>query len=259
MRSSKSKKQYKALLLDIDGTLISYNHDSLPSEKIIAAIKSAQKKLMIYLITGRSYFSTKPILDRLSLHDGYAALNNGAQILNLETSELLYEKLIPKKETEEIISLFKNEDIPIYIKQDLYDNLYRKKPYEKGDVLKKASMIYTPEDYSLEKIDGLIKKLSRINNINIHKATHNKGFGLSVQHASATKLHGIEIILKKLEIEPKDTIGIGDSYNDFPLLMACGLKVAMGNAVDDLKAIADYIAPSVEEDGVADVIEKFVL
>jgi hydroxymethylpyrimidine pyrophosphatase-like HAD family hydrolase len=41
--------------------------------------------------------------------------------------------------------------------------------------------------------------------------------------------------------------------------MACGLKVAMGNAVADVKAIANYIAPSVEEDGIADVIEKFVL
>ena len=41
--------------------------------------------------------------------------------------------------------------------------------------------------------------------------------------------------------------------------MACGLKVAMGNAVDDLKAIADYIAPTVDEDGVADVINKFIL
>lgn len=44
-----------------------------------------------------------------------------------------------------------------------------------------------------------------------------------------------------------------------PLLMACGLRVAMGNAVEDLKAIADYIAPPVENDGVADVIEKFIL
>jgi len=41
--------------------------------------------------------------------------------------------------------------------------------------------------------------------------------------------------------------------------MACGLKVAMGNATEDLKEIADYIAPTVDEDGVADVIEKFVL
>jgi len=62
-----------------------------------------------------------------------------------------------------------------------------------------------------------------------------------------------------LKISREEIIGIGDHYNDFPLLMACGLKVAMGNAVDDLKAIADYIAPSVEKDGVADVIDRFVL
>jgi hydroxymethylpyrimidine pyrophosphatase-like HAD family hydrolase len=54
-------------------------------------------------------------------------------------------------------------------------------------------------------------------------------------------------------------IGVGDGYNDFPLLEACGLKVAMGNALEDLKGIADYIAPSVDEDGVANVIEKFIL
>ena len=62
-----------------------------------------------------------------------------------------------------------------------------------------------------------------------------------------------------VRIEQYEIIGVGDGYNDFPLLMACGLKVAMGNATEDLKEIADYIAPTVDEDGVADVIEKFVL
>lgn len=60
-------------------------------------------------------------------------------------------------------------------------------------------------------------------------------------------------------ISTSEIIGIGDHYNDFPLLMACGFKVAMGNAVPELKAIADYIAPSVENNGLADVLEKFVL
>ena len=41
--------------------------------------------------------------------------------------------------------------------------------------------------------------------------------------------------------------------------MACGLKIAMGDSVEDLKVIADYVAPTVEEDGLADVIEKFIL
>lgn len=54
-------------------------------------------------------------------------------------------------------------------------------------------------------------------------------------------------------------IGVGDGYNDYPMLEACGLKVAMGNAVDELKVIADIVAPSIEQDGLAKVIEDYYL
>ncbi len=109
--------------------------------------------------------------------------------------------------------------------------------------------------------DELADKLSQIPTIAVHKAFSwdNITSGIVINHALATKQHGIFEVAKILGIDTHEIIGIGDGYNDFPLLMACGLKVAMGNAVDDLKAIADYIAPSVEEDGVVDVINKFVL
>ena len=82
---------------------------------------------------------------------------------------------------------------------------------------------------------------------------------MSIQHVEATKQHAIFEVAKLLHIDTHEIIGVGDGYNDFPLLMACGLKVAMGNAVPELKAIADYIAPTIDEDGVSDIIEKFVL
>lgn len=112
----------------------------------------------------------------------------------------------------------------------------------------------------LEIANELEDKLSKIPNISVHKVEPWGGkFGVVINHALATKQHGIFEVAKLLGIDSHEIIGVGDSYNDFPLLMACGFKVAMGNAVDDLKAIADYIAPSVEEDGIVDVINKFVL
>jgi hydroxymethylpyrimidine pyrophosphatase-like HAD family hydrolase len=54
-------------------------------------------------------------------------------------------------------------------------------------------------------------------------------------------------------------IAAGDSYNDLPLLEVCGLRIVMGDAPDELKAIADYVAPSIDEDGLAVAIEEFVL
>ena len=56
-----------------------------------------------------------------------------------------------------------------------------------------------------------------------------------------------------------DMVAAGDSYNDMPLLQLCGLGIAMGDAPDELKAIADYVAPPVEEDGLAVAIEQFIM
>lgn len=84
-------------------------------------------------------------------------------------------------------------------------------------------------------------------------------YAIYITSGDATKQHAVVTLSETLGIPTEEMIGIGDHYNDFPLLMACGLKVAMGNAVDELKAIADYVVPTVEEDGVADVIEKFIL
>jgi hydroxymethylpyrimidine pyrophosphatase-like HAD family hydrolase len=59
-------------------------------------------------------------------------------------------------------------------------------------------------------------------------------------------------------VEVSQFVAAGDSYNDLPLLKTCGLAIAMGGAPAEIKVVADYIAPSVEEDGLAVAIEEFV-
>jgi hydroxymethylpyrimidine pyrophosphatase-like HAD family hydrolase len=74
----------------------------------------------------------------------------------------------------------------------------------------------------------------------------------------ATKYLAVHRLAKLLEIRPQQIVGVGDGYNDYPLLTACGYKVAMSNAHKELKAIADYIAPSYKEDGIAVLINKLL-
>lgn len=62
-----------------------------------------------------------------------------------------------------------------------------------------------------------------------------------------------------LNINSEDVIGVRDSNNDMTLFKNVGLKVAMGNATEELKATADFIASPIEKDGLAQVIEKFIL
>ncbi|MNP36131.1 Sugar phosphatase YidA [compost metagenome] len=71
-----------------------------------------------------------------------------------------------------------------------------------------------------------------------------------------TSLHHLS---QQLGIEQHEVIAIGDSYNDLAMIKFAGLGVAMGNAPDDIKQIASYVTDSNMEDGVAKVVEKFIL
>lgn len=76
---------------------------------------------------------------------------------------------------------------------------------------------------------------------------------------TVAKGNGVSMLANYLGIKPEEVICVGDASNDVHMLEYAGLSVAMGNAFDDIKAIADYVTHTNEEDGVAHVIEKFIL
>ncbi len=248
-------------MLDIDGTTVPYDYEALPSDRVTEAIRKAQEKVAVCLATGRSYGFILSILKKLNMHSGYVIVDMGARVVDIATEELLYDRPIEDEDVHAVIDVFEKEGITYYLKQKLHTTRFTNKPHKKGQAFKKVYMFYTEEDCSLEKAEEIEKELSKYPSLTVHKTRHknpNK-YGFNITHVNATKLRGIEILMEKLNLKREEIIGVGDNYNDFPLLMASGFKVAMGNAVEDLKAIADYIAPSVDEDGVADVIEKFIL
>ncbi len=252
---------YKALMLDLDGTLIPYDHEALPSRKVREAVKKAQGTVSICIVTGRSLHSVTNMFPLLGIKKGYAVLNNGAQVFALETNKLHYDQPIMQKDLALLVATLLAENIAFYLKDEAYEMRKNRICYQHGQPLSKTYMLYTDDVLSDKKANHLINLLHPITGLTIHK-THHKlpdKYALNITHSNATKLHGIHVVQKLLGVTQEETIGIGDSYNDFPLLMACGLKVAMGNAVEDLKEIADVIAPPVTEDGVASIIERYIL
>ena len=248
--------KYKAIMVDIDGTLVAYNYNSLPTKRVQDAVRKASAHVTVCVTTGRSYPSTEPIVQSLNLHNGLAIVNNGAQVLDLGEKKVLYEKVLEPNDEEVIVQYLKSHNINFHINSLTKDPKGHKEYYPKG-----LTKIFTEEIFTEEEADRVIADLSHIPTITLTKGMHRDPhlFSIAIGHAEATKQHGIQQVAAILGVSTHEIIGIGDGYNDFPLLMACGLKVAMGNAVPDLKAIADYVAPSVDEDGVADVIEKYIL
>jgi len=77
--------------------------------------------------------------------------------------------------------------------------------------------------------------------------------------AGVDKAAGISRVGETLGVNPANMVAVGDSYNDLPMLEVCGLSVAMGNAPPEVRAAADFVVPSVENDGLAVAINDHVL
>lgn len=79
---------------------------------------------------------------------------------------------------------------------------------------------------------------------------------MHITNRIATKKYALETLLRILDIKKNEVIGIGDTDNDLPLFESVGFKIAMANGTEKLKSLADCIAPSVTEDGLASIIDK---
>lgn len=246
--------KYKAIIYDVDGTLIPNRHDGVPSKKLIEAVRKAQKTTHIGVATARSYALLSPVSSLLHL-TGPSIVHGGPRIVDMATQTTLWEQPMEPTEMKQIVDFA--DSLKIQFK--IYDN---------SEEIK-YSPTYKPfKPYNIwahKTTDDIVEKFrhftSQFSDITVHTVpSWEMGkIDFTVTHVNATKQHGIFEIAKILKIDTHEIIGVGDGNNDLPLLMACGLKVAMGNAGEDLKAIADYIAPDVENDGAVDVIEKFVL
>ncbi len=77
--------------------------------------------------------------------------------------------------------------------------------------------------------------------------------------AGVDKATGVSRVGKTLGVDPAGMVAVGDSYNDLPMLESCGFSIAMGDAPQEVKDAADFVAPSVQEDGLAVAIDEFVI
>lgn len=241
-------------MLDVDDTILIHGKENLPSSRVTEVIALAQKKIHVCLATARTRRDCELVLDHLSL-SGPCVLTNGTQIYDPVAKKIVKEVVLPRDICPALFAICKKHSL----KPTIYDGT-QDIQYSENRTFEKILSIYIPE-IDMKKVDDLATEFSIDPTIHVQKLTAwDKQFmSLDITSNKASKQTGILDVAKILGISTEEIIGVGDGYNDFPLLMACGLKIAMGNAVPELKAIADFIAPSVQEDGVVTVIEKFVL
>lgn len=247
--------KYKALFLDVDGTTVIHGVDNLPSDRVTQAVKRAmQAGISVSLATSRPPRSAIHVIEHLSLN-GYCVLSSGAQIYDPKSKAVIIKKEFPMSSLQPIVDAAKTYNAPLSI----YDG-EKEFVYDGTNLPVEVLGMYFPKLTPVA-LQDITKHLEKVSGIALHRMeAWEAGYEcLDIVNAEASKLHGVVEVSRLMGIETHEIIGVGDGYNDFALLLACGLKIAMGNAVPELKEVADFVAPSVSDDGVATVIEKFIL
>lgn len=271
LEANKVKKRYKALIVDFDNTLV--GPDLLVSACLSQSIQALLHNGYIFsLASGRRY--TGPIED-ICKNLGCTApqiVLGGAEIIDPKTHETLWARYISDEVAKKLITFLSEQEIfvgyynkniihttagkqiPFYEKTALYKDIDIAGIRNIPEIIIPASMNRFSEQYA----DSLIKTLNRkFPDIHMAKVTYKTFYGMDITSAKTTKHLALLELLKMLNLTKNEVVGVGDNYNDFPLLTACGVKVAMSDAPESLKNIADFIAPTEREDGLATVIEKY--
>ena len=246
---------YEAVILDLDGTTVASREGSLPSQRVIDAVKKAQDKVHVVVATGRPYSYAVPIIEVLGL-TGPGVFNGGAELRESSTGEIIRRQIISKADMKELVRLSLPFGYDVYTDAEQYETPLK----SPDDITEGASKLFIEAVRTNDAIH-LLEELEAVELASAHPTTswmEGDVVDIHVTHSSATKKHGVERIISLLNTTKARTMAIGDSHNDIPMLEAAGFKVVMGNAPEEVKAVADYVTATLENDGVAEAIEKFI-
>lgn len=265
---------YKMIVLDLDDTLLRDDHTISPRTK--KALMDAQEAgIKVVLASGRPTFAMTHIAKELELekYGSFILSFNGAKITNCETQEILFSSTLPPETVHELYQISKQEGVWIhtYVGDDIVTPAHNKYTDIEAEItglpiieavnfveviqepVVKVLMVDDPE-----KLIAVEKKLQQQleGELNVVRS---KPYFLEFTEAGVDKGTSLHHLIQKLGIKQEEVIAIGDSYNDLAMIKFAGLGVAMGNAPDDIKAIADHVTDTNMEDGVAKVVETYML
>ncbi|MCY6356800.1 sugar-phosphatase [Clostridium sp. ZS2-4] len=265
---------YKLIALDMDGTLL--KEDKTISEENFEAIKKAKEKgVKVVLSTGRPKKGIEKYLKELNLisDEDYCVTYNGSVIQNTGTAEIISKKLLTSEDAHYLYSLSKELDINIHAltptsciapKLSKYTELevtMNDIDFEEVDFTTLTDSTPVVKIMFVDEPDKLSEAISKLPGEIYEKYTvvQSAPFFLEFLDKTVNKGTGVKALADSLGINKNEVICIGDAGNDIHMIQYAGLGVAMGNAFSGVKKVANYITYTNEEDGVAHVINKFIL
>lgn len=267
---------YKLLALDMDGTVLN-SQKKISQATVSAVAELLNRGVNVVLSTGRGLAEISDYRDELKLMS-YGILISGGMVYDFRNDKPLILHPVPEDAMMTLIdsgeieramihlltvndSIARAEDIAemasfeMGIYQGMYERIcthcndFRRYIREHpGEVIKVNIYHRSPESRA--------KSIERVKHLGLTLAIA-ETTALEASPKDITKASGLRELCEFLNIDIADTVAVGDAFNDIEILQAAGLSVAMGNAIDEVKQLADFVTDDNDHDGVVTVIKKF--
>ena len=278
LNQSQDEKDIKLLVLDIDGTIAGQSNTlSHPVKEVIAAVQA--KGIKVAIATGRMYCSALRFHQEIGSTLPLVAYQ-GAWIQDPNTQEIHRHLSVSREIALQLLEYFEQPDLRSLLSVHFYinDQLYvREITKETESYQQRCGVNAIPVgdlrqllDHEPTKILALCDDASLIQQLLTNLRHRYKPTELYMTTSVATFLeaanthvnkgNAVRYLAEEIQgLESHNVMTIGDNFNDVEMLRYAGISVAMGDAPAEVQAIADWVAPSVELDGAAIAMEKFLL
>lgn len=265
---------YKMIVLDLDDTLLRNDHTI--SERTKATLMEAQKiGVKVVLASGRPTQGMTTIAKDLSLdkYGSFILSFNGGKIINCQTNEETFSSTLSLENIQELYETSRKQGVFIhtYVGDEIITD--QENPYTDIESQLTGLPIRVVDNFLESVTEPVVKMLMLEAPDKLGEAEkaiqaemgqkysimRSKPFFLEFTELGITKGESLNQLIQSLGIKREEVIAIGDSYNDLSMIEFAGLGVAMGNAADAIKEKADYITDTNMNEGVAKVVEEFIL
>ncbi len=265
-------KDIKLVAIDLDDTLL--HDDSTVSQYTIDVIDALRKKgIEVVIATGRMYQTAKPIGEAIGVGDSPIIIYSGGVVQRVASGEILYQNAIPLDIAKKVLALaqkhkwyvqyYCNDTITVDKKTEVstyYEDITGATIHPKGEAF------YQPSDNAdkilavdyPENIPGIMAILKEECGDTI-EVVQSKDTFLEIIAKGVSKGAALSSMAEKRGLTMEQTMAFGNAQNDMAMIEMAGIGVAVANAEDCVKEVADVITASNNEDGVAKLLEEYFL
>ena len=249
--SASFRGDFAGMLVDLDGTLMVT--DTI-SSRVADAVNRVAQHIPVCIATGRRASDVLQYANQLGLRSSQIC-NGGATILVPPDGRITWNIGLPVRRAREIVDLLSHRGTYFIATHPAGDSFSRDEVHHWD--LTRISAMDIPE----AEADGLMAAFSDAADLHLVKVYlhYNGWWAVDFTAAGIHKGEAARVLAEQMGVSPERFIAAGDSFNDLPMLEVAGYRIAMASAPREMKDLADFVAPPVEEDGLAVAIEEIVV